>query len=645
MLRFVFLALLILFQPLVALAGPRNPIAELETLNDAQEAIIKVQEQTGNVGSILQGYTASGSKFNRSSGTYDKHAWYNGNPNFLGEWIGSETKEILSNGFLQCLEPRIVGIFYVPGVKVLSLKIEYWWPEVTGESGDFCIGSFLAGQLRPVFANLKNLLMKPMLPQLKTEEGESAWDGDDFSNLRAQYDFIQNSHFEDSGIPGLDFRNYESHVHRTFFDFIISVIARSKPFGSWGKLDCLRQCLQYNAFWFPLNWSEALIAPLWRLQELSPLRLVDPVVAGTAGVSGAEYYLEHYAPTALTAPIPGAAYHGSSLSPLLPHFKPPEDPSDPSNKPFTMENPLATTNIENPIGSIGDLLGGSGAINAINSGANLGNAISQFADGVGELAAGTINTTPGNGVLDKLFDSPLFAEPLSMLNEIPLLGEADALSFLFENPFASFLGAGGLKTLPLRNASCAAYRSGTFGKGNDFFQEPHPLSSYAPFRAFPISGLDDVLERNCYHSTAGQLFPLIGTVDVASARTAPINAIRRMFEWQSMNLWTEYLGMNYFNDFKGKNLYRRPGRKKRRLTTRYKTRRADKLQRIFPSPSQCFKMKDINSRDKELFPKELFLDDKERVGVYKTVHWNRRRCRILIRLPSLRCFWGKPLEE
>lgn len=174
----------------------------------------------------------------------------------------------------------------------------------------------------------------------------------------------------------------------------------------------------------------------------------------------------------------------------------------------------------------------------------------------------------------------------------------------------------------LKTTTCASYRA---AKMNNEI----PLH----VRVWPTE-LEN-MDKLCYHQSLGQLYPLTGDIEVNSEVVGPVGGIRRIFEWGSMDVWGDFFRSNYYNDFKGENLYRRPSSQK----TKKGNRKADKLQRLFPEPSECYKVKDVDERDHDLWPKGLI--EEEDLGDRRVAHWNRRRCCICA-CPS--CF-EIPTEE
>ena len=223
--------------------------------------------------------------------------------------------------------------------------------------------------------------------------------------------------------------------------------------------------------------------------------------------------------------------------------------------------------------------------------------------------------------ITRLGDDPLYDEAFQNVPQIAL------------SPSRGGSGAAQLDAGGLYSNTCASYRIARMGNRlNHMFPQFQASTSSA-------------LERNCFHQSVGQLYPLVGTVEVGSSRTAPLAAIRRMFEWQSMNKWGEKKRQNYFNDRQGPGLWRWAGDERFKKDYDWGGLRSpDKLQRIYPEPSRCFTMDQIDERNYTLFPKGLFESDVESSGIYKAVHWNRRRCKVIIDEDG-NCFKGYPLEE
>jgi hypothetical protein len=472
--------------------------AEQDQLEASKDTMQKLQERLNDANSYTQTRLkrfAPKEQDYWQEERYKQHEWYDGNPDWIEDWISSDTDAIVGD-FFECLDLTVVGwmVYYIPvlDILVLELTVDYWWPEVVGEASDFCIGSFLAGQLRSTILDIREEIMPLALTQLKTKDGKTAFDMESFKQLRSD---DKRKGF--TSTPDLNETNhFESRVHRTFFDYILAYISENTDVFEDINLNCVADCLKYNANWFPINFSEALISPLWRIPELSIARLNDE-----------DDYDELYQNVFTKALTPGFLYHGLTKSPLI-------------------------------------------KVDGTDFGLDIG----------------------------------------------------------------------------LKRDTCSSYRD-------------NGIRDILP--SIQANTDNEELKKNCYHSSVGQLYPLVGSIDAPSERTSPIAAVRRMFEWQSMSLWGDTLRQNYFNDFDGDNLWRTPGE----TDTHTDNRKPDKLQRIRPAPSACYKMKDINERNGELWPKGLQEEDKDGIGVRKEVHWNRRRCRVWINISELDCFAGKPLEE
>ncbi|MCB0346228.1 MAG: hypothetical protein KDD66_14010 [Bdellovibrionales bacterium] len=482
----------------VASALPPHPQDAQDTKDYAEDTINKFPQHQSNFGQNKAADFATTGQFWQTD-RYQDHPWLDGNPDFIQAWLSDDTNAILGTDFAGCLDPQIVAVIpvYIWYINKLYLIIifDYWWPEVVAETGDFAIGSFLTGQLRSTLLNLKEQLMPAVIQQLKTTAGEQASNWASFNNLRNAPGNKGHSHMDESPLAFMTHRNYEAHIYRTAFSFLVAQLAEEQD---WDQLQCLADCLKYDSETFPINWSE-LISPLWRIPELSIARLGDE-----------DKYDDIYEDVVPYSLLPGLMYHGTSMSPLLPHSSGPK----------------------------------------IGIGLNL-------------MTCGSYRVSEMDNKVNYM---------------IPTILEND----------------------------------------------------------------DEELALNCYHQSVGQLYPLIGTVDSDSARTAPIAAARRMFEWQSMSLWDDDLRQNYYNDRHEENLWRIPGQT---TTLKFGKRKPDKMQRIFPEPSKCFEINDADARNTSLFPKGMYEKDQEGVGIQKLVHWNRRRCRIVIDVFEADCFKGYPLEE
>lgn len=423
----------------------------------------------------------------REGGQFKEHPWTNGNPEWLQSWIAEDTEGLMED-FMGCLEPKVVGICVDPKIVLtltIALNVEYYWPEAVGETNNFCIGSFLAGQFREPFIRTKDALTKPLLTQIKTTEGDT-YEPEMSDPHRGQ------SHVDDYGFhSGLRTRNYETHVYRPFLDTILATIAPRNTTGVvYENPLCLLDCLPPGPFKedqdgrnprFAINWSEFLLAPFWRVPELSWARVL--LAAGEQ---------EGQVLKPLYGTLPGLAYHGTTLSPMLPHP----------------------------------------------------------------------DTRPGQNVL------PAF--------------------------------------------TCASYRAA---------KQSNPIAFAMRGQIWPLPLPE--MDKLCYHQSLGQLYPLVGAIEVNGEATAPIAAVRRFFEWSSWGMWDvfeEGLGFriktNSFEDRQGE--------------TEYGERPGDKLQRIFPKPSACYRVDDVDERNRELWPTGLVGEDKEFTGNRKEVHWNRRRCCISV---------------
>lgn len=190
-----------------------------------------------------------------------------------------------------------------------------------------------------------------------------------------------------------------------------------------------------------------------------------------------------------------------------------------------------------------------------------------------------------------------------------------SMSPTFPRTAAPMMGESLLKT-----ATCSSYRA-----ASDFHSKRGrtPITEASKFKILP--GVDDEnYRRLCFPPSAGQLFPVTGFIPVNSGKTAPLGAGRRLWEIGSADVWTKHYRFNYYNDYRMENLYRTPSG-----STKAGSRDPDKWQRVFPEISPCFRTKDIDTLDNELFPstmeKTALLSDKSR-GENRYIHWNRKIC-------------------
>ncbi len=565
----------------------------------------------------------TGDKWNKEGEYYEKHEWFDGNPDWMDTWVNSETDVIMSD-LMDCLnvEIEVVAVVYVYYDTLIFISIQYWWPEVTGEAGNYCIGSFLTGQFRDIFIEIKEMLIPMFLGKLKSDDEH----GKAFKELRdgkvGETPNKGQTHNDRTGVRGEEARHYEAHLHRTFFDTLISLIAARSS--NWGTFDCLRQCLKYNPpdKWFPIMWSEALLAPAWRFPELSLLRLTDRKW-------GAKKYSEYYKMPAIYSLLPGYLEHGTSMSPFMSaDFKIGE--MDLSGYDISSQMKELNQAIKNMQG-IATIMG---FLNTITSGGF------GLMDIIG--LGSSIKSIFTNGSFNDVFNTELYAD-------------SSILQLILET-LETMKGAGWTGVAGLNNLICAAYRASNQYDPR-FAANPHDKNPIwvafmnadgdSPLRHRRYDEIDKELSKMCYHQSLDQLYPLMGSVWGNAERVAPITAIRRLWEWQSMNMWGKFLRQNFYNDFGTRrrsdevtNFYRLP-----RLHYVMKgKRKSDKIQRLYPSPTECFSMNQIDERNLELFPHEMFEEDNYN-GTYKIVQWNRRVCLVVISVMSRRCFYGLPLEE
>lgn len=186
---------------------------------------------------------------------------------------------------------------------------------------------------------------------------------------------------------------------------------------------------------------------------------------------------------------------------------------------------------------------------------------------------------------------------------------------------------------PVRRNMCASYRAADGEAIGDALNATlMPWEELVP--AERGSGVWPIFERQCYHETFGELYPLTGAVQSNSPAIAPLLAARKFMEWASWRQWPWQIRANYFNDDHGqKQLFRRGGEDD---GVKYDDRRPDRIQRLFPERTGCFTTKDVHDRNLSDFPRDLVKREDE--GEMRFVFWNRRRCGYCARL----FFWEDP---
>lgn len=162
-----------------------------------------------------------------------------------------------------------------------------------------------------------------------------------------------------------------------------------------------------------------------------------------------------------------------------------------------------------------------------------------------------------------------------------------------------------LNILPI--GTCASYRALHGNPIATAMMTPDP--SIYPFN-FP--GMSDI----CYPSPLGQLYPLVGDLDVNSLRVAHMLASRRMLEWTSWSAWDSL-----------------PSPLSNIMTRTTKVNEGqDKFSRIYPAPSECFRFRDSSERNTGKFPKGMYEENlaDDIPGETRTLRWKRHTCCIKV---------------
>ncbi|MCB0343550.1 MAG: hypothetical protein KDD66_00460 [Bdellovibrionales bacterium] len=203
----------------------------------------------------------------------------------------------------------------------------------------------------------------------------------------------------------------------------------------------------------------------------------------------------------------------------------------------------------------------------------------------------------------------MFLDPNGAVQVLGPTGTAMAVGLAYhgtsKSPFLPQSNAPYINLLPV--GTCASYRALHGNPIASGLARPNP--SVYPFN-FP--GMDKI----CYPSPLGQLYPLVGDVDVNSLRVAHMLASRRMLEWTSWNAW--------------RNL---PAPLSNVMTqTSSVDESTDKWNRIYPSPSECFRFRDSSERNTSKFPKGMYTEnlDDDIPGETRTVRWKRHTCCIKV---------------
>ena len=280
---------------------PRFVGKDVETYEDAKKTMDKLQQQLNsgsNVGTeINQQFGLHGSK--RAGDGYKKHDWFNGNQGWDADWISDSGK--IASKFFSCLSFSIKGFCKKLPPKI---RIEFWWPEVQLETNNYAIGSWLVGQYRDEFIRTKEFLLPQALTELKTKSGEKA----QFPSGLRNNPNIGQSHTDDTGnLNSERTRMYESHVYRTYFDTLISILPMVPQ--------CIKKLIPPPPNKrFAVNWSEYVLAPFWRVPELSYTRTFPATTPGK--------YIQLFGSSPFVGTLAGTEYHRTSMSPLLAHVPP-----------------------------------------------------------------------------------------------------------------------------------------------------------------------------------------------------------------------------------------------------------------------------------------------------------------------------------
>ncbi|MBL7661233.1 hypothetical protein JNK13_00630 [bacterium] len=177
---------------------------------------------------------------------------------------------------------------------------------------------------------------------------------------------------------------------------------------------------------------------------------------------------------------------------------------------------------------------------------------------------------------------------------------------------------GPIVSLAYKNSICAKYRAGLGSQISSMIKiDPDYNPELAKLCMVQSENLADL----------GQLFPTVWTTELQEPIAQIVMSVRAnsIFDWEGLEGPNR---SNYFNPVGGSNLYRDQNN-----VTHVGDRPADKIQRIYPEPSGCFRMSDISERDQGLFPKGMLM---EPYGNHKIVHWNRRRTCLCVS-PSIHC--------